>query len=207
MTTDDATRSLLRAREDVAAALAILLDPATQPASAEVHLLGAWRSLCRSLEGHRVADDDEALIEWIRVGAAPLSSDARSGAAGLVEEMARDGSGPEPSRPSTIRRRRALIRHARELNRAIDHYEPSQRGAQAMRRARLWRWAKVGAILALFAGFGRHGLAGCTVGRALEVDIAQAALASPGDQQLLAGSHRIFSASLAFRSSISLRPV
>ena len=152
MTIDDATRSLLRAREDVAAALAILLDPATQPASAEVHLLDAWKNLHRSVEGTPVTNDDEGLIQWIRGGGAPLSNAARTLAADLAEEMGRDVSVRELDGVSS-RSRRALIRHARDLNRTIDHYEPSQRGQQAMRRVRLWRWVKVAALLALFAGF------------------------------------------------------
>lgn len=152
MTNDDAAQSVLRAREEVAAAFAILLDPSTRSESAEVHLLAAWGLLHRSVTGIKSAAHEERLIHWIRTSAAPRSDDARARAASIVGGMARDASKPLFDRASS-RSRRALTRHARELNRTIDHYEPGQRAQKATRKALLWRWAKVAAVLALFVGF------------------------------------------------------
>lgn len=152
MSTDLASQAIDRARAKVAAAFAILLDPATSPSSAEIHLLRAWRLLRRSEVGGRATEDDEALIAWIETNALPLSDDARRGAASLVRELVKNPN--ELSREPTPRHsRRELLRNARDLGRALDRLEPRVRGAKTMKRAWLGRGAKAAAAVALFVAF------------------------------------------------------
>jgi hypothetical protein len=152
MPTDSGPEAIDRAREEVAAALAILVDSATSPSSAEVHLLQGWRLLHRSVAGAEAARGDAALVAWIRADALPLSNDAREKASALAAELAEDLAKPFIERASR-RSRRQLLRNARALGRALDYYEPGQRGARAMRRLWLARGARVAAVAGLFAAF------------------------------------------------------
>lgn len=137
------------ARQEANAALSVLLDPATAPSSAEVHVLEAWRLICQGAGGD--ATDTPTLTAWIRSGGSALSESERADAAKVVEELAarqtvtplERGRGPTP---------RALVRHVKQLQRTIDAYEPELRPPALMRRIWLRRaLAALSAFLVLAA--------------------------------------------------------
>jgi len=150
---DDAgSRTIELARQEANAALSILLDPASSASSAESHIVDSWRLLFEGASSVEPPADADALCAWIRASAAPLSEGARDQAAALVSELAgrqqiapiQRGAGPG---------HRRLTKHARDLQRVVDSFEPKLRSPVAIRRVWLGRGAAVLAALAVAAAF------------------------------------------------------
>jgi len=146
MTTEAPNRVTL-AREELSAALSILLDPASRHRSAQPHLVNAWRLLHETATGD--GQKDEELSSWILSQAVPLSGGARARAASLISSLVLDDTKPLSSR-GQVAGSRELLRNARDLGRVMDAIES---GEGHLPRVWLWRSLKIAAVLALLGWF------------------------------------------------------
>ncbi|MEM8608477.1 MAG: PA14 domain-containing protein [Myxococcota bacterium] len=152
MRSSQADLGFRRARAEVAAALSILMDPASDAVSAEPHILDAWRLLRTSLAPSEDPNDAEDLVAWIRSDAAGLETGERAPAGDLVAAMLVEAAKPALAR-APAGTPRAIRRHVRALGRALDFHELGVRGAATMRRVWLARFAKAAVIVGLFVAF------------------------------------------------------
>lgn len=149
---DQGSRTIDLARQEANAALSILLDPATGPSSAEVHILGSWRLLFEGVDESARSEDATELCAWIQSNAKPLTASQRERAATLVSELAkRECVAPRERR--TGPGHRELLKHVRGLQRVIEAFEPDLRTPAAMRRIWLGRVAAVVAALVVLTAF------------------------------------------------------
>ena len=150
--TERGSKLIELARQEANAALSVLLDPATNPASAETHILDAWRLTFEGADEEADPSDTAALSNWIRSAPTTLTDGERSKAAELVTELASRQSVP-PLERSAPRLPRELVRHVRQLQQVIDGYEPLLSPPATIRRAWLRRGLATVASLAVLAVF------------------------------------------------------
>lgn len=149
---DRGSRLIDLARQEANAALAVLLDPATNPASAETHILEGWRLMFQGAEVHVDPADTTALSSWIRRTPTALSEHERSKAADLVTDLASRQALP-PLERSAPRTPRELTLNVRGLQKVIDGYEPLLRPPALIRRNWLRRALATAAALAVLIAF------------------------------------------------------
>ncbi|MEM7136335.1 MAG: PA14 domain-containing protein [Myxococcota bacterium] len=152
MNPETSAKAVVRARQEVAAALSILLDPASDSTSAEPHLVDAWRLLHQSVTGAAEAADDETLLAWLRTECGGLSGGAKKRAGEVCAQLIAGAAIPSANRIRSVSSR-ALLTHARDVGQALDHYEPAKLGPSAMRMIWLGRIAKTVVVVVLAVAF------------------------------------------------------
>lgn len=136
-----------RAREEVDAALAVLGDPMTRPASALVHLLRAWELVARADGNDRFDADD--LVSWIRTrGLRQLGERRRARTAATAARIVELAASDDAPAPEAVPTRRRLRAHAVTLKDIVAATALDLDG-WSLRNQRIERWARR-AIIALF---------------------------------------------------------